>query len=252
MRYFVKLSFNGASFHGWHKQPGDDSVQQCLEQHFSTFLRQKVQFTGAGRTDAGVHAKNYVAHADMLIDQNLNLNDFIYKMNKFLPDEIVIHDVMPVQPGAHARFDALSRTYQYYISTEKDPFFSDLSYFHTTPLDMEVMNKAAELLKGHKDFKSFSKTGTDVKSYMCNIYEAYWKREHNRLIFVIRADRFLRNMVRAIVGTLIDVGRGYLAPEDLKDIIEARDRQKAGTSVPGHGLFLVNISYPGDIFFNKS
>ncbi|MCF8331537.1 MAG: tRNA pseudouridine(38-40) synthase TruA [Bacteroidales bacterium] len=250
MRYFVKLSFNGAAFHGWQKQPGEISVQQSLEDHFSTFLRQQVKFTGAGRTDAGVHAKHFIAHADMMIEHHNQLKDFIFKINRFLPKEIVIHDVIPVRPDAHARFDALSRTYHYYIISEKNPFIQHLSFLYTTKIDLDKMNKAADLLIGQKDFKSFAKTGTNVQNYICTIYEAYWEEQNNQLVFVIRADRFLRNMVRAIVGTLIDVGRGYLKPEDIRQIIDARDRKKAGTSVPGHALFLMNISYPDDVFFN--
>lgn len=246
-RFFIRLSYNGNGFHGWQRQNNKPSVQQCLEEHFSTLLRQTVEFTGAGRTDASVHASNYYAHSDFDL-QEFTRADLVYKINRFLPQSIVVHDAIPVKENAHARFDAISRTYKYYISKEKTPFYNHLSWFYSGPLDVVKMNEAAKLLWGKKDFKSFSKTGMDVNNYLCDVTEAFWSQDGDILVFQISANRFLRNMVRAIVGTLVDVGRGHISVNYISEILKAQDRGFAGTSVPGHGLFLTDITYPDTIF----
>ncbi len=246
-RYFIRLSYNGKRFFGWQKQPAQYSVQQCLEEHFSTFLRQQVEITGAGRTDTGVHAKNYFAHAEF-DPGNLSRTNLVYKLNRFLPDDVVVHDIHPVMNDAHARFDAISRSYEYVITREKNPFHTHTSYFYPGFLKLEAMNQAANQLLGEKDFSSFSKTGSDVNSYICTVHEASWKEVDDFFVFRITANRFLRNMVRAITGTLLDVGRGYTEVSEMVSIIESGKRQDAGTSMPAHGLFLVNIEYPQEIF----
>ena len=246
-RYFIELSFNGEPFHGWQRQKEAYTVQQCLEEHFSVFLKQNVSVMGAGRTDAGVHAKNFFAHTDIDL-KGLFPKDFVYKMNRFLPHSIVLHNLYPVIDNAHARFDAIRRTYHFYLTTEKDPFMNSFSHAYFEKMDLQKMNEAAKYLIGSKDFRSFARTGVNVNNYVCDIKQAFWTSENNLLIFHITADRFLRNMVRAIVGTLMDVGRGRLEIEDVPKIIDSKDRRNAGKSVPGKGLFLTEIQYPDHIF----
>lgn len=246
MRYFVKLSYYGGDFHGWQRQAREYTVQQCLEDHFTTFFRQKVSFTGAGRTDTGVHARNYMAHINL--ETSDNLQTIIFKLNWYLPKSIVIHDIVPVRPKAHARYDAVSRTYQYYITAFKDPFLHHLAYFYTPELNLDAMNTAAQYLTGKHDFKSFARSGTDVSNYICDVKCAFWEQIQQQYVFTITANRFLRNMVRAVVGTLLEVGRGRLSDNAIPEIMAARDRQKAATSAPAKGLFLSNIEYPDDIF----
>ncbi len=248
MRYFIELSYHGKNYHGWQKQPNARSIQETVEKAISLLLREEISIVAAGRTDAGVHAKKMYAHFDTR--STFKNIDLIYKLNSFLPSDIAIHRIYPVTEEAHARFDALSRSYQYHIHTQKNPFLKDLSWEYKLPLNIEEMNKAAAILLRHSNFKSFSKTKTDVKTYICNIKEAYWEQKENRLIFHITADRFLRNMVRAIVGTLIEIGQRKIAAEEMENIINSQDRNKAGFSVPAHGLFLTEIVYPKKIFKN--
>jgi tRNA pseudouridine38-40 synthase len=245
-RYFVQLSFLGTRYFGWQVQPGKLTVQSLLEECFSIFLHQKVALTGAGRTDTGVHASYFIAHFDFE-EVPFAPEDMVYKLNSFLPEDISLKKIWPVSPDAHARFSALSRTYQYRISRLKDPFSSGTSMKYLLPLDLEKMNEAAALLLRYPDFTSFSKLHTDVKNNNCKIMEAFWKEDGDKLIFTVTADRFLRNMVRAIVGTLIEVGKGKLSVSGFKEIIEKRDRCAAGTSVAPQGLFLTNIRYPNNI-----
>ncbi|MFO8053556.1 MAG: tRNA pseudouridine(38-40) synthase TruA [Bacteroidales bacterium] len=246
-RYFLWCSFNGASFYGWQRQPQQYTVQQCLEEHFSVVLRQKISLVGAGRTDTGVHAKNFAAHLQMDLN-GWNPKELVHRMNRFLPQAIVIHDIIPVNKQAHARFDAISRTYHYYIALEKDPFADHLSYyFHGKPQIAE-MNKACRFITGMHDFTSFSKTGMDVKTFNCYVKEAVWFRKAHFLVFRITADRFLRNMVRSITGTLLDAGRGYISAQDILTVLESRDRQRAGNSLPAKGLFFTGVKYPPEIF----
>ena len=242
-RYFIYLGYNGKSFCGWQIQPNGMTVQQCIEEALSTILRQPVSIVGAGRTDAGVHARLMVAHFDWA--ETLPDPAFLAdKLNRLLPKDIVIYRIVPVIPEAHARFDATSRTYQYYLTMQKDPFRYDLVYRYLGKLDFDRMNEACRVLFDYVDFTSFSKLHTDAKTNICRIDHARWEDQGERLVFTITADRFLRNMVRAIVGTLVDVGRGKITVGQFCEIIEKKDRCEAGTSVPGNALFLWDITYP--------
>lgn len=228
-------------------QPNGATVQQAIEDALATITRKPVPIVGAGRTDAGVHARSMVAHFDSE-EPIENLPYFTEKLNRILPKDIAIYKIVPVTADAHARFDATSRTYKYYVSTRKDPFNHEYSYKIHGELDVEAMNEACKLLFEYIDFTSFSKLHTDVKTNNCRIYKAGWEREGELLVFTIQADRFLRNMVRAIVGTLLEVGRHRLTLDGFRRVIEAKDRCKAGTSVPGHALFLFDVTYPEEIF----
>lgn len=242
MRYFIKFAYNGTNFHGWQYQPNATSVQETLNKVFSTLLNQEIDIMGAGRTDTGVHASQMYGHFDtnIVIDNE----KLIHKANSFLPKDIVIYDIIPVRDDAHARFDATSRTYQYHISTYKNAFNSELSWYSPKGLDIEKMNEAAKFLLNFTDFQCFSKVNTDVNTFNCKITEAFWTKEKETLIFTITADRFLRNMVRAIVGTLVNIGLHKITQQDFIQIIESKNRENAGFSVPAQGLFLTNIDYP--------
>lgn len=246
-RYFLYLTYNGTRYHGWQIQPNGITVQECVEKALSLLLRQETQIVGAGRTDAGVHARLMVAHFDT--EEALSdLQGWVEKINRILPRDISVYKIVPVRSDAHSRFDALSRTYRYYMIDHKDPFLGMYAWRYHGKLDFEKMNEAASCLFRYTDFTSFSKLHTDVKTNNCLIKQAIWKREDDLWVFEIKADRFLRNMVRAIVGTLYDVGRGKLSVEGFCRIIEDKDRSKAGTSVPGNALFLIDVEYPKDIF----
>jgi len=247
-RYFIQLSYKGSNYHGWQIQPNAISVQEVLVKAFSTILREKIEITGAGRTDTGVHANYFMAHFDFIKDDLHEDNKFLFKINGLLPKDIAVHKLFAVNNKSHTRFDAISRTYNYYIHQQKDPFLLESSYFLSHKLDINLMNAACELLFQFTDFTSFSKLHTDVKTNNCKITEAYWKQEDYKLTFTITADRFLRNMVRSIVGTLIDVGKKKITLEDFTQIIESKDRSEAGVSVPAHGLFLSDIKYDDSIF----
>jgi tRNA pseudouridine38-40 synthase len=245
MRYFIYLSYNGARYHGWQIQPNGISVQEVLGKALSTLLHEPIEVTGAGRTDAGVHASLMVAHFDTTQEVNEQL---VYRLNKFLPQDIAISSVRKVKDDAHARFSATSRTYHYYVITAKSPF-EPYAYRFPQPLDFRKMNEAAQTLFDYIDFTSFSKLHTDVKTNNCRIMHAEWTQVSPiKWQFTITADRFLRNMVRAIVGTLLDVGRDVLTIEQFREIIEKKDRCSAGMSVPGHALFLADITYPDNLF----
>ena len=248
MRYFIEVSYNGKSYHGWQNQPNAVSVQEVLEKALSTLLQEKVAITGAGRTDAGVHATQLFAHFDF--ETEIIEQDLIFKLNSFLPLDIAIADLFKVKGDAHARFDALSRSYLYRISTNKNPFTTDFAYFLKQDLDIVAMEKACGILLEYNNFQCFSKSNTDVKPYNCKIENANWEQVDFELHFTITADRFLRNMVRAIVGTMIEIGIGKLKVEDLHTIIKSKDRSKAGYSVPAHGLYLTKIKYPKEIKLN--
>ncbi len=248
-RYFIKLAFNGTRYHGWQIQKNSTTVQQVLNNALSIILNSEINVTGAGRTDAGVHAKEFYAHFDT--DNNIyNKERFnlIYKLNNFLPFDISIYDIIPVKNKAHARFDAISRTYKYYLTKIKNPFYNGLSYFVYGNLNIDLMNEGAKVLYEYKDFSCFSKSHTQVKTNNCKIYYAKWIEKNNKLVFTIKADRFLRNMVRAIVGTLLEIGKEKININDLRQIIKSKNRSNAGYSVPAKGLFLTNIEYPEDIF----
>jgi len=241
-RYFIHLSYKGTNYHGWQIQPNGNSVQAELTKGLETLLQQKINVTGAGRTDTGVHAKRMTAHFDTE-KPIADVQNFTGKLNSLLPYDIAILGLEEVAPDAHARFDAKSRTYHYYIATKKNPFSNEFTTLITFPLDFEAMNRAAETLFDYTDFTSFSKLHTDVKTNNCQIKQAFWKQEGDCWVFTIQADRFLRNMVRAIVGTLIEVGRKKISVEDFRLIIEKKDRCAAGTSAPAQGLFLVDVEY---------
>lgn len=246
-RFFVWLSYHGAAYYGWQIQPGVPTVQQTLNNALSILLREDVETIGAGRTDTGVHAKTFVAHFDTPQQAaQLNLTQLAYKMNRILPADIAIERIEAVQPEIHARFSAISRTYEYIICTRKNPYYTGRAWTMERRLKLDAMQQAADLLLHYQDFESFSKTNTQVKTFLCNITKAQWEVDGHLLRFEITADRFLRNMVRAIVGTLVDVGLGKISPDDFAAIIESKDRSHAGYSAPGHGLFLTNILYPKD------
>lgn len=242
IRYFIELAYNGSNYHGWQIQPGAPTVQEALNQALKTLLREDILVVGAGRTDAGVHASFYVAHFDTKknIDEPAKM---VYKLNRILGKDIAISRIYPVGPDMHARFSARSRTYRYYIDKYKDPFTCDYAWKVFPLPDVNVMNEACRILFDYKDFTSFSKLHTDVKTNNCTILTAHWQDTGKQLVFTIRADRFLRNMVRAIVGTLVEIGQGKITVEDFRRIIESKNRGNAGTSVPGKALFLCHVEY---------
>ena len=245
MRYFIELSYVGTPFVGWQRQPAGDSVQSCLEDALSILFGKPLSIVGAGRTDAGVHAHQLYAHVDL--DEYIG-QDLTFRLNKLLPKEIAVNNIISVSQDAHARFDAVSRIYRYLINKQKNPFLQKRSYHFAKPLDLDLMNRAAKILIDHEDFKCFSKSRTDVKTYVCDVQEAYWQQNGSELAFYIQANRFLRNMVRAIVGTLIEVGLRKISISDFEAILRSRDRSQAGYSVPAHGLYLEKVNYPKHIF----
>ncbi len=246
-RYFIDLAYDGTAYHGWQVQPNGASVQECLEKALSTLLRREGGVVGAGRTDAGVHASLMVAHfdADGLLDEAFMTD----KLNRLLPPDISVYRLRAVKPEAHARFDATSRMYRYYVTTAKRPFDRQYRCRLFQRPDFDRMNEAARALFDYTDFTSFSKLHTDVKTNNCRIMEAAWTQvDEVTWVFTIRADRFLRNMVRAVVGTLLEVGRGKMDVDGFRRVIEQKDRCRAGTSVPGNALFLVDVTYPDSLF----
>lgn len=241
MRYFIELSYNGKNYHGWQIQPDAISVQEKINNALSTVYQKDIQIVGAGRTDTGVHASQMFAHFDIdkLIDDNLE-----FKLNSILPNDIFIKAIFLVDDEKHARFDALSRSYEYKIWLGRNPFLLDFSWqIHSQKPNVTLMNEAAKLLLDYEDFESFSKVKTNVHTFNCNVTEAFWVQKDNQLTFHISANRFLRNMVRAIVGTLLDVGLDKISISDFKNIIESKNRSNAGLSVPAKGLFLTQIKY---------
>jgi tRNA pseudouridine38-40 synthase len=245
LRYFLELSYNGKAYHGWQNQPNAITVQEVLENALSTLLRTTIEIVGAGRTDTGVHALQMFAHFDC--SSKLDIAQLKYNLNSFLPKDIAIQNIFEVKKDAHARFDAISRTYLYRICTEKDAFNFDKVYYINNDLHIDKMNEASKILFEYNNFECFSKTNTDVKTFNCKIIKAEWVKKNNELHFTIEADRFLRNMVRAIVGTLIRVGTGKLEIKDMHTIIKSKNRSEAGYSVPAHGLYLSKIEYPEQI-----
>lgn len=243
MRFFITLSYDGTRYHGWQVQPNGPSVQEKLQWALSTILRQDIQVTGAGRTDAGVHARMMVAHFDVET-MDFDLQDLTYKLNRLLPQDIAIQKMEPVSDEMHARFSATSRTYHYYIHTVKDPFHRAYSCELHYPLDFQLMNEAAAILMTYEDFGAFCKAHADVKTTLCHITTAEWHQTSpSTWYFEITANRFLRNMVRAVVGTLIDVGRGRLSLDDFRKVIEGKRRTEAGESMPANALFLEEVKY---------
>lgn len=249
-RYFIYLAYNGENYCGWQIQPNGISVQETIEKALTTLLRTSTSIVGAGRTDAGVHARSMIAHFDNEQEEldTILLTD---KLNRILPKDIAIVSIKQVASDAHARFDATSRLYRYYVTTRKDPYLHHLKYKVHGNIDIEMMNVCANVLFEYTDFTSFSKLHTDVKTNNCKIMIAHWEKVDEDYIFTIKADRFLRNMVRSIVGTLLEAGRGKLTPEGMRQIIEAKNRSAAGTSVPGHALFLEEVEYDHKIYLKN-
>lgn len=246
-RYFIKISYNGTHYHGWQIQPGVSTVQQILNQDLSLLLGEDIRVTGCGRTDTGVHARMFYAHMDCV--RNLaDDQDFLLRINSKLPGDIAMHSFLPVRAEAHSRFDAISRTYEYHIRRRKEVFNTDQSHYIYGKLDFSSMQMAADMLKAYTDFTSFSKVDTDTKTNNCKIHKAQWDITEDTMIFTIQADRFLRNMVRAIVGTLLDLGFGRINLDGFQHIIDSKNRSNAGTSVPAKGLFLTDVQYPPEIF----
>ncbi|MCF6280296.1 MAG: tRNA pseudouridine(38-40) synthase TruA [Flavobacteriaceae bacterium] len=249
MRYFLELSYNGKNYHGWQVQPNVISVQEKINEGLSKLLRVPINIMGAGRTDAGVHALQMYAHFD--VDNDIDTNLILDRLNSFLLEDIVIYNIFKVDGKSHTRFHAISRSYEYRIYLGRNPFLLDTTWqLYRNKLDVDKMNEAAKLLLNHDDFKCFSKS-TDVNTYICDVTFAEWKRTDNLLTFHISANRFLRNMIRAIVGTLIDVGMSKVSIEDFKKIMDSRSRSEAGFSVPARGLFLTHIEYPESILKNE-
>ena len=247
-RYFIQLAYNGTGFHGWQIQPNAHTVQAEIQHALKILLGESLLLTGAGRTDTGVHARTFFAHFDtQLLMGKPELLQLVYKLNRFLPQSINIYEIFRVQPDFHSRFSAISRTYRYYISRQKDPFSNGLAWIYTTNLDDTAMQEAAGVIKAYTDFTCFSKTRTQTKTNDCEIFESYFESNGALLIYHVKANRFLRNMVRAIVGTLIEVGKGNIGIEEFKTIIENGTRSDAGMSVPACGLFLEEIEYPQGI-----
>lgn len=241
LRYFIEFAYNGLAYHGWQVQPNASSVQQVLNRALSLVLDFDAQTTGAGRTDTGVHASQMFAHFD---HEGISDPEYVVeKLNSFLPKDIAVKRIIPVHDTAHARFDAVKRIYNYYIHTSKNPFLNDLSWYQKRPLNVAEMNKAAAILLEHTDFECFSKVNTEVSTFNCAVTEARWEERGESLIFTIAADRFLRNMVRAIVGTLVNVGLDRLDIAGFEAVINSKDRKEAGISVPAHGLYLTTIEY---------
>jgi tRNA pseudouridine38-40 synthase len=244
-RYFIHIAYNGKDFSGWQIQPVSPSVQQALESALSMLLREKISVTGAGRTDSGVHARNYYAHFG--VKQSFNaeeLKELVYRMNRVLPPSVAVFDIFPVDPGIHARFSAVSRTYRYYLTRKKNPFLTEFAWRYEGKLDIEAMKYIASLLPEYTDFSCFSKKGSQTGSTICYITESYFIEEPGLLIYHVKANRFLRNMVRAIAGTMIDVGKGFMDEAGFRRLITSGSRSDAGESVPAHGLFLEDIEYP--------
>lgn len=248
MRYFLEFSYNGQNYFGWQKQLKQISVQEVLENALSTVLRQNIVTTGAGRTDTGVHAKQMFAHFDFF--EMLPI-DLMHRLNSFLPKDIAVHNIRPVNSDVHARFDATDRTYNYFIQVGKNPFNYEFAWQIRYGLDIEKMNEAAKLLLGRQDFSSFAKLHTDVKTHICDVKSSFWEQNGNELKFTITADRFLRNMVRSIVGTLADVGKSKINLDEFNNIIAQKDRSFASGSAPAQGLYLVEVVYPKSIFIDE-
>ncbi len=245
MRYFIQLSYNGSSYHGWQIQPNAVTVQETIQDALSKLLNTNISITGAGRTDTGVHAFQMFAHFD--VDETLDTENLTFKLNSFLPKDIAIQSIFQVNADAHTRFHAIKRSYDYKISLKKNVFLFDYTHYVHQKLDVDKMNEAANILLEYTNFQCFSKSNTDVKTYNCKIEQAQWKQEGNLLIFTISADRFLRNMVRAIVGTLLNIGLSKIAVSDMHKILASKDRSEAGFSVPSKGLYLTEVLYPDNI-----
>lgn len=247
-RYFIKLAYNGADYHGWQIQQNAMTVQQVITDAIRIMWIKDFKMIGCGRTDTGVNAKEFYAHFDLAEEINREeLRNLAYKLNRYLPEDIVIHDIFPVPPDLHSRYDAISRTYEYHIHTRKDPFLVNSSWYVFPEPDIEIMNRGGEVILEYEDFTSFSKANVKRKTNLCTVTEAHWVEEEHKLIFRITANRFLHDMVRAIVGTLVDLGHHKITIKDLRFIIEDLNRCSAGESVPARGLYLSRVEYPIDL-----
>lgn len=251
-RYFLQLSYKGTHYHGWQAQENTPkTVQQTLDDVLTKILAEKITVAGAGRTDTGVHAQEYFAHFDSeKKDVHIDPQKWLFKLNVLLPEDIAIQKIIPVQSNAHARFDAHSRTYRYFVNRKKDPFLADSAYYLYGKLDLESMNKAAAIVVRNTDFTSFSKVNTQVKNNICAVKKADWEEQGDLLIFTVQADRFLRNMVRSLVGTMLEIGFGKIKAVEMQTIFDAKNRCEAGLSVPAHGLYLTKIDYPEKIWLS--
>lgn len=244
-RYFIRLAYKGTAYQGWQVQPHTTmTVQHQLNEKLSMILREQVEITGCGRTDSGVHARDYYAHFECAAETLAGNDDFIYHLNCVLPKDIAAKRIFEVPENAHARFDAVARTYEYHVLLSKDAFNDHQAWEIKDVPDVTAMNTAADTLMNYDDFAAFCKIGSDQKTTKCKLTEAWWMRHGNYIVFTITADRFLRNMVRAIVGTLLDVGRGKTTIAELHEIVKSGNRSEAGQSVPAHGLYLTRIIYP--------
>ncbi len=248
-RYFIEFAYDGTAYHGWQKQPEAITIQEVLEDGLQKMLRKEVHVMGAGRTDAGVHAAQMFAHFDF--DQPIDLDHLTFRLNRWLPLDISVFKVHPVQAKAHARFHATSRSYEYRFHLRPDPFKNKCTYVLYREPNVALMQQAAQLLIGHQDFQCFSRSNTDVKTYLCDLTEARFEQNGYELIFHVTANRFLRNMVRAIVGTLLEVGYGKLQLDDISRILESKDRNEAGSSAPARGLYLTSVEYPKELFIHE-
>lgn len=246
MRFFFEIAYNGKNYNGWQSQKNGIGVQAVVEDALSKLLQSNITITGSGRTDAGVHCEQQFFHSD--IDVDFDVNALIIKLNSFLPAGIAINGIRKVRSDASARYDAFERSYRYQITRKKNPFLSEFAWHYFKKADLETMNAAAALMVGEQDFECFSKVKTDVNHFICDIKSARWQKNGDLLLFEIKANRFLRGMVRAIVGTLLDVGSGKISVDDFREILRSRDRKKAGANVPAYGLYLSEVKYPQDIF----
>jgi tRNA pseudouridine38-40 synthase len=248
MRYFFEIAYNGKNYNGWQSQHTGLGVQAVVENVLSKLLRDQIKIAGSSRTDTGVHCEQQFFHTD--IEKDFDIDSLIQKINSFIPQDIVILGIRKVKATASSRYDAVERTYRYEITRKKNPFLDGLAWYFFKPLDVQTMNRAAALLAGDHDYECFSKVKTDVNHFLCDIKRASWTQEDDRLFFTITANRFLRGMVRAVVGTLLDVGTGKISIKEFQAIIQSKDRRKAGANVPAQGLYLMKVKYPAGIFIN--
>lgn len=246
MRYFLQLSYNGTRYNGWQTQPNARAVQQVLDESLRTLFQTEINTVGSGRTDTGVHAQEQFVHLDLPFQ--VDPEETVFRLNKLLPKDIALHRIYEVGPEAHARFDAVARTYEYRICLQKNPFLAEFAYYLSRKPNLEKMNEAASLLLGYQDFTAFSKVKGDTSHYNCHLYAACWKQENDRLIFTIKANRFLRGMVRLIVGTLLSVGKDKISVSDFGEILKSQNRSKASGAAPAEGLFLTEVAYPENYF----
>jgi tRNA pseudouridine38-40 synthase len=248
LRYFFQISYKGTNYHGWQIQQNAISIQQVIQEKLKLLAKDSIEIAGSGRTDTGVHARQQFFHADFKTD--IEVEDFRYHLNAMLPKDILIHAIKKVKPEAHARFDATARSYEYHVILNKDPFKINEAYIYPRILNLEKLNAASAILVGKHNFESFSKVKTQVNNFNCEVYHAFWEQVEQAVVFHIVANRFLRGMVRATVGTLLMVNEGKIEIDAINEILDSRDRSKAGRSVPPEGLYLSKINYPNHIFEN--